>query len=98
MMTKSAVVTVRAKPGKEKELKNTLSKFVIPSRNESGCIDYHILQSFEDPNMFIGFMIYENEEAFRRHEASEMIQHFVKTVAPELLEDQPNFKDWRDLG
>tara|TARA_A100001037_G_scaffold267569_1_gene260517 strand:- start:111 stop:419 length:309 start_codon:yes stop_codon:yes gene_type:complete len=53
----SLVAYLRAKPGKESELKDTLLSLVAPTRVEAGCIDYHLHISDEDPRRF---MFYEN--------------------------------------
>lgn len=51
------VAYVKAKPGKEAELKKTLMGLVGPTRKEVGCIDYHLHVSDDDPRLFL---FYEN--------------------------------------
>lgn len=51
------VAYVKAKPGKEAALKQTLMGLVGPTRKEAGCIDYHLHVSDDDPRMFL---FYEN--------------------------------------
>ncbi len=53
----SLIAYLRAKPGKEQELFDTLLSLVGPTRLEAGCIDYHLHVSKEDPHRF---MFYEN--------------------------------------
>ena len=48
---------VYAKPGKRDELLAILKGFVQPTRQEAGCIEYHLHQEKEDPDLF---MFYEN--------------------------------------
>ena len=38
----SLVAYLQAKPGKEQELVDTLLSLVGPTRQEAGCIDYHL--------------------------------------------------------
>lgn len=97
-MSKTATVTLHAKPGKEEELKKVLVNLISPSRGEKGCVDYHIAQSSENPGDFMAFMVYENEDAFNRHEASDLIQNLRNKQLPPLVDDGPTFKGWRDLG
>lgn len=96
-MTKTETITLRAKPGKEEALKAELVKFIHPCRRQDGCLDYHIVQSSDEPGLFVGFMIFRDEEAYNRHESSEIVQSFIKNKLPGLVEGQPEFKDWRDL-
>ena len=53
----SLVAQLRAKPGMEQELVRTMTALVGPSRAESGCIDYHLHQSNDDP---ANIVVYEN--------------------------------------
>ena len=48
---------LRAKPEKRNELRAILEAFVAPTRQEEGCVDYHLHVSDTDPNLF---MFYEN--------------------------------------
>jgi quinol monooxygenase YgiN len=51
------VAFLRAKPGKRDELREVLEGFVAPTREEEGCVDYHLHASDDDPDLF---MFYEN--------------------------------------
>lgn len=97
-MPKTATVSLRAKEGKEEELKNTLTQLIAPCRSDEGCLDYHISQSSEDPRKFMAFMIWKDEEAFKRHEDSVLIQELREKKLPPLVEQGPEVSDWRDLG
>jgi quinol monooxygenase YgiN len=41
-----------AKPEKARELEKTLQNFVVQTRRESGCVNYDLHQSNDDPNVF----------------------------------------------
>lgn len=97
-MSKTATVTVRARSGKEEDAKKALVQLVIHSRGEKGCLDYHIVQSSDDPRNFMAFMVYESEEDFDRHENSQFLIQMRDEQFPNLMEEGPNFKDWRDLA
>jgi quinol monooxygenase YgiN len=51
------VTYLYAKPEKEEELVNILQPLEAPTREESGCINYHLHRSTEDP---LCYMFYEN--------------------------------------
>jgi gluconate 2-dehydrogenase gamma chain len=53
----TAIGILRAKPEKRAELFEILRGFVAPTRQEEGCIGYHLHTSDDDPNLF---MFYEN--------------------------------------
>jgi quinol monooxygenase YgiN len=51
------IAILQGKPDKRDELLATLRAFVKPTREEPGCVDYHLHISDDDPNQFI---FYEN--------------------------------------
>jgi len=97
-MSKAFTITLRAKDGKEEDLKQTLTNLITPSREEKGCLDYHIIQKSDDPRNFMAFLVFENDEAFQRHENSERIQNLRQNQLPPLVDQGPDVKDWNDLG
>lgn len=97
-MSKVATVTVRTRPGKEEEAIKALTQIVNYSRSEKGCLDYHIVQSSDDPRNFMAFMIYESEEDFNRHKSDKFLVKIREEQFPTLMEEGPDFKDWRDLA
>jgi quinol monooxygenase YgiN len=53
----TVVATMRAKPGKEQELREMLSAIVEPTLVEDGCHTYALHQGVADPSVFV---FYEN--------------------------------------
>jgi len=50
---RTLIAYLYAKPEKRDELLKILHGFVKPTRDELGCVDYHLHVSDEDPNLFI---------------------------------------------
>jgi len=50
---------MRAKPGKEQDLRDALEALIQPTRQEEGYINYDLHQGIEDPSLFY---LYENWE------------------------------------
>src|SRR4051812_33181948 len=53
----TVLARVRARAGREEELRRLLMALVAPSRAEAGCLNYDLHQSIDDPTEF---MFYEN--------------------------------------
>jgi quinol monooxygenase YgiN len=53
----TVVASFLAKPGKEENVRQTIEAVIAPTRAESGCINYDLHQSTDDPSLF---MLYEN--------------------------------------
>lgn len=69
------IAFIRAKKDKGTELGNELLKLVAPSKAESGCIDYTVHRSNDDPDMWC---VYENWRT-----ADDLTAHFG---LPHMLE------------
>ncbi|MDP6473969.1 MAG: putative quinol monooxygenase [Alphaproteobacteria bacterium] len=96
----SLVAYLYAKPDKEAELVDILLSQVGPTRQEAGCIDYHLHRSNEDP---LCYMFYENWTAMKDLEdhlakphlepllsrTDELLQRDVKIEFYAMLSDAP---------
>lgn len=84
------VARIKAKPGKVGEVRALLVGLVEPTRKESGCVTYELLQNSEDPTDFTFIEEWESDADFARHAASE----HIKAVGPKL---QPVVVDAPDI-
>jgi quinol monooxygenase YgiN len=53
----TVVATFKAKAGLEETTRDAIQALIAPTRAESGCINYDLHQSSDDPSVF---MLYEN--------------------------------------
>lgn len=71
------IVGLKAKAGKEDELRRDLSVLVEPSRNEEGNIRYDLLEDQGEPGLFVFVEEWSSVETqTKHHEHSSHIQHF----------------------
>ena len=96
----SLVAYLYAKPEKDAELVEILKSLVAPTREEAGCIDYHLHRSNEDP---LCYMFYENWTSMKDLEdhlakphlqplisrTDELLQRDVKIEFFTMLSDAP---------
>jgi len=61
------VAVLKAKPGKEEELRRTLIGLVEPTRAEEGCLQYDLHVSTEVPGEFVFYEKWTGREALERH-------------------------------
>lgn len=77
MSTLSIVAGLKAKPGKEDELRRDLLALVEPSRGEDGNIRFDLLQPHDEPGRFVLVEEWSSlETRNRHHEHGPHIQHF----------------------
>ncbi len=95
--TITVVATFQARPGKETELKKTLTGLVAPTRKEAGCINYdlHILP--EDPARFLFHENWTNQARLDAHLQSAHIKALLPRL-DELCVAVPEIKVWEKIA
>ncbi len=63
----TVVARVRAKPGKEEQVREALMALVEPTRKEAGCINYDLHRSQEDAALFLFHENWISREALDKH-------------------------------
>jgi quinol monooxygenase YgiN len=61
------IATGKAKPGKEREMKEVLMKFLAPTRREAGCIQYDLHVDKDDPGSFAFYERWVDDAALEAH-------------------------------
>jgi len=61
------IAYLHAKPEKRAELLEILHGFVKPTREEAGCVDYHLHVSDDDPNLFVFYETWRTRKDLDEH-------------------------------
>lgn len=80
MSSLRVVARIKAKPENVAEVRALLLGLVEPTRKESGCITYELLQNRDDPTDFTFIEEWESDAAFAGHRASD----HIKALGPKL--------------
>ena len=75
-----------AKVGCRDKLIESLLELVEPTRAESGCLQYDLLQDSKDENLIILLVKFTNQESIIQHEQQLYIKHFVEHEMPKYCE------------
>lgn len=89
-MTNNALVvvaTLKAKSGKAVELRKVFLELERHSRTEKGCIKYDLHQSIEDPDTFLFYEIWTDEESLALHANSDFM-NASRTITRDLVESR----------
>ncbi|GAA2253577.1 antibiotic biosynthesis monooxygenase [Streptomyces ruber] len=73
------IARLRARTGREGELKDALAPLVRASRREDGCITYTPHQGQDDPALFVVHEVWRSEAHLRVHSESSHFGEFVRT-------------------
>lgn len=88
------VAHVTAKPDKIEETRNALLQLIEPTRGESGCVRYELLQNEADPADFTFVEEWASREALDEHFRTE---HFnaANSAAGDLLSAPPDIRTYK---
>lgn len=78
-MSKLTVVAILvAKQGCEEPVRAELLNMIAPTRGESGCIEYKLLEHNDNPGTFVFYETWENLASFEAHKNTD---HYISYVA-----------------
>ena len=72
----TVIANMRAKPGKEQELREALESLIEPTAAEAGYVNYDLHQGVEDPAVFFFYENWESAEHLDAHLTAPHLQEF----------------------
>ncbi|WP_034551964.1 putative quinol monooxygenase [Carnobacterium funditum] len=72
--------TFFVKDDKRNEFLATVKPLIEATLLEEGCIDYHLYESFEEPNRFVMIENWENQEAINEHNKNPLLLNLFKNM------------------
>lgn len=67
---------IRSVDGKCEQLKAEIQVLVAQTVKEEGCLEFKVFQDTEDPNHFILWEIFENQQALQEHLQQEYTKQY----------------------
>ena len=87
------VARIKAKPETVGKVRQLLCGLVEPTRKESGCISYELLQNREDPTDFTFVEEWESDAALASHAASDHLKAIGPRLQP-VVESVPDIRTY----
>ena len=87
------VARIKAKPESVDEVRELLCGLVEPTRKESGCISYELLQNTENPTDFTFVEEWESDAALASHAASDHLKAIGPRLQP-VVESVPDIRTY----
>ncbi|MDD1978346.1 putative quinol monooxygenase [Pseudomonas tussilaginis] len=81
------ILKAKTHPEKSAAFEALFRAYVEPSRQEPGCIEYHMLRDKEDPSLFVFYEIWASKAALDVHSALPHMQQFFETRMDYLERD-----------
>ncbi len=79
-MPLTVIAFIKSKPGKEKEVEETLRGLIPPTRSEAGCINYNLHQSQIEKGLFMFYENWTSRETLDEHLATPYLDDFLSKV------------------
>jgi quinol monooxygenase YgiN len=92
----TVIAQIRAKPGREQEVKQALLALCGPTRAEKGCINYDLHQSANDAALFLFHENWASKADLDAHSQSPHLQAWRKRAA-ELLVEPTKATLWTEI-
>lgn len=83
----TVIAYMRAKPGREAELREALEALIKPTTAERGCVNYDLHQGAEDPAVFFFYENWESAQDLDTHLDAPHLRHF-SSIMGDLLDEQ----------
>ena len=84
----TVIASMRAKPGKEDELRAALESLVEPTKTEPGNVNYDLYQGAQDPAVFYFYENWESAEFLQQHSKSPILRETTARAATELVDGE----------
>ena len=93
----TVVVRIRAKEGREAEVRKELLALLAPTRGEKGCLRSDMHEMPDEPTLFLFHETWESERDLDRHLMEPHVQSWI-AKADALLAEPMQLSRWRKIG
>ena len=95
--TVTVLARIKAKPGKEMQVRQELLSLVTPSRKDAGCINYDLHQAPDNPALFLFHENWASKAHLDQHLQKPDLQAALARVR-QLLAEPPQITLWEKIG
>ncbi|MDU9402375.1 putative quinol monooxygenase [Pseudomonas sp. zfem004] len=81
------ILQAKTRPDMSDAFEQLFHPYVEPSRQEPGCIEYHMLRDKEDPSLFVFFEVWADKAALDVHSALPHMAEFFENRMKYLERD-----------
>jgi quinol monooxygenase YgiN len=93
----TVVAQIKAKPGKEAQVRQELLSLVAPSRKDAGCLNYDLHQALDNPALFLFHENWISEAHLEQHLQKPDLKAVLARLE-QLVADPPQITLWKKIG
>ena len=95
--TLTVIAQIKAKPGKENQVRQELLSLVAPSRKDAGCVNYDLHQSPDNPALFLFHENWTSKAHLDAHLQKPDLQAVLGRVG-QLVAEPPQITLWEKIA
>jgi quinol monooxygenase YgiN len=93
----TVVAQIKAKPGKEGQVRQELLSLVAPSRKDAGCLNYDLHQGLDNPALFLFHENWTSKAHLDQHLQKPELQAVLARVG-QLVAEPPQITLWEQIA
>ncbi len=93
----TVIAQIKAKPGKELEVRGELLSLIVPSRKDAGCVNYDLHQALDNPALFMFHENWASKTHLEQHLQKPDLQAALARVG-QLVAEPPQITLWEKIG
>ena len=95
--TLTVVAQIKAKPGKEDQVRQELLSLVAPSRKDAGCLNYDLHQALDNPTLFLFHENWTSEALLEQHLQKPDLQAVLARLG-QMVVESPQITLWKQIA
>ena len=88
---------IKAKPGKESQVRQELLSLVAPSRKDAGCLNYDLHQALDNHALFLFHENWISEAHLEQHMQQPGVKAVLARLGP-IVAEPPQITLWKKIG
>ena len=93
----TVIAQIKAKIGKESQVRQELLSLVAPSRQDTGCLNYDLHQAADNPALFLFHENWTSQAHLDRHLQKPALQTVLGRLR-QLVAEPPQITLWEKIG
>jgi len=93
----TVVAQIKAKPGKETQVRQELLSLVAPSRKDAGCLNYDLHQAADNPALFFFHENWISKAHLDQHLQKPELQAVLARLG-QMVAEPPQITLWEKIG
>ena len=93
----TVIAQIKAKPGKEGQVRQELLSLVAPSRKDAGCLNYDLHQALDHPALFLFHENWASQAHLDQHLQKPDLQGVLARVG-QMVAEPPQITLWEKIG